>query len=54
VGYHDILLMDLQRCDLISLSVSSTYQGKSILGEGIMGLAWAFNAAGAKVVIGKR
>jgi len=54
VGYHDVLLMDLRRCDIISLGVSSTHQGKSIIGEGIMGLAWGFKAARAKAVIGTR
>lgn len=54
VGYHDIMLMDLRPCDLVILSACSTHEGKSILGEGIMGLAWAFKAAGAKAVIGTR
>ncbi len=54
VGYFDIMLMDLRRCDLVVLSACSTHEGKSILGEGIMGLAWAFKAAGAKAVIGTR
>ncbi len=54
VGYHDIMLMDLRKCDLVVLSACSTHEGKSILGEGILGLAWAFKAAGAKAVIGTR
>ena len=54
VGYHDIMLMDLRQCDLVVLSACSTHEGKSILGEGIMGLAWAFKAAGVKAVIGTR
>jgi tetratricopeptide (TPR) repeat protein len=54
VGYFDIMLMDLRQCDLVVLSACSTHEGKSIIGEGIMGLAWAFKAAGAKVVIGTR
>ena len=54
VGYHDIILMDLRRCDLVVLSACSTHEGRSILGEGIMGLAWAFKAAGAKAVIATR
>ncbi|UCH94504.1 MAG: CHAT domain-containing protein [Candidatus Aminicenantes bacterium] len=54
VGYHDIMLMDLRQCDLVVLSACSTHEGKSILGEGIMGLAWAFKAAGARAVIGTR
>lgn len=54
VGYYDIMLMDLRQCDLVVLSACSTHEGKSILGEGIMGLAWAFKAAGAKAVIGTR
>lgn len=54
VGYHDIMLMDLRQCDLVILSACSTHEGQEILGEGIMGLAWAFKAAGAKVVIGSR
>jgi tetratricopeptide (TPR) repeat protein len=54
VGYHDIMLMDLRQCDLVILSACSTHEGEGILGEGIMGLAWAFKAAGAKAVIGTR
>jgi len=54
VGYHDIMLMDLRKCNLVVLSACSTHEGKNILGEGIMGLAWAFKAAGAKAVIGTR
>ncbi len=54
VGYYDILLMDLRQCDLVVLSACSTHEGESILGEGVMGLAWAFKAAGAKAVIGTR
>lgn len=54
VGYHDIILMDLRECDLVILSACSTHEGKSVLGEGIMGLAWAFKAAGAKAVIATR
>jgi hypothetical protein len=54
VGYFDIMLMDLRQCDLVVLSACSTHEGKSIIGEGIMGLAWAFKAAGAKAVIGTR
>lgn len=54
VGYHDIMLMDLRQCDLVVLSACSTHEGKSILGEGIMGLAWAFKAAGVKAVIGTK
>lgn len=54
VGYYDIMLMDLRKCDLVVLSTCSTHEGKNILGEGIMGLAWAFKAAGAKAVIGTR
>jgi tetratricopeptide (TPR) repeat protein len=54
VGYHDIMLMDLRQCDLVVLSACSTHEGKSFLGEGIMGLAWAFKAAGVKAVIGTR
>ena len=54
VGYHDIMLMDLRQCDLVVLSACSTHEGEGILGEGIMGLAWAFKAAGAKAVIGTR
>ena len=54
VGYFDIMLMDLRQCELVVLSACSTHEGKSIIGEGIMGLAWAFKAAGAKVVIGTR
>jgi len=54
VGYFDIILMDLRQCELVVLSACSTHEGKSIIGEGIMGLAWAFKAAGAKTVIGTR
>jgi len=54
VGYFDIMLMDLRQCDLVVLSACSTHEGKSIIGEGIMGLAWAFKAAGTKAVIGTR
>lgn len=54
VGYHDIMIMDLRQCDLVILSACSTHEGEGILGEGIMGLAWAFKAAGAKAVIGTR
>jgi hypothetical protein len=54
VGYFDIMLMDLRQCELVVLSACSTHEGKSIIGEGIMGLAWAFKAAGAKAVIGTR
>lgn len=54
VGYHDIMLMDLRQCGLVVLSACSTHEGKSIMGEGIMGLAWAFKAAGAGAVIGTR
>lgn len=54
VGYYDIMLMDLRKCDLVVLSACSTHEGKSILGEGVMGLAWAFKAAGVKAVIGTR
>jgi len=54
VGYHDIILMDLRRCNLVVLSTCSTHEGKSIMGEGIMGLAWAFKVAGARVVIATR
>jgi CHAT domain-containing protein len=54
VGYFDIMLMDLRQCDLVVLSACSTHEGRSIIGEGIMGLAWAFKAAGANAVIGTR
>ncbi|MCK4763920.1 MAG: CHAT domain-containing protein [Candidatus Aminicenantes bacterium] len=54
VGYHDIILMDLRGCELVVLSACSTHEGKSILGEGVMGLAWAFKAAGAKAIIATR
>ncbi len=54
VGYFDIMLMDLRQCELVVLSACSTHEGKSIIGEGIMGLAWAFKAAGARAVIGTR
>ncbi|HLP60846.1 MAG TPA: CHAT domain-containing protein [Candidatus Deferrimicrobium sp.] len=54
MSYYDIMLMDLRQCDLVILSACSTHEGEGILGEGIMGLAWAFKAAGAKAVIGTR
>ncbi len=54
IGYHDIMLMDLRRCDLVILGACSTHEGQGIVGEGIMGLSWAFKAAGAKAVIATR
>jgi hypothetical protein len=54
VTFDDIALLDLSAIDLVVLSACSTMRGSIRRGEGILALAWAFRAAGARAVITTR
>lgn len=54
IAFDEIALLDLSAVDLVILSACSTMHGGIRRGEGILALAWAFRAAGAKAVISTR
>jgi hypothetical protein len=54
IAFDEISLLDLSAVELVVLSACSTMHGGIRRGEGILALAWAFRAAGAKAVISTR
>lgn len=54
VTFDDVALLDLSGVDLVVLGACSTMRGRIRRGEGVLALAWAFRAAGARAVISTR
>lgn len=54
VTFDDVALLDLSGVDLVVLGACSTMRGHIRRGEGVLALAWAFRAAGARAVISTR
>ena len=54
LAFDEIMLLDLSNTDLVILSACVTAQGRIHVSEGVMALAWAFRASGAKAVIATR